>query len=368
MKNKIELFIPGRVEILGNHTDHQNGKVICSPISIGNSVIAERNASDFTMIESKNYGTIKINNKTFDIVNDTMPENSKKMAIGILKELQKENYIVTGTHIKIISNLPSGIGLGSSASFCLSIICSLNILYNFNIEKIELAKICQRVENNYLNKQSGLMDQIACLSNSLIKIDFKNPNNPKITKINFDFNKYGYNIFIINTESRHDDLKEEYSSIKNEMQEVAQYFYKNSLREVSKKELLKNINDIRNKISDRAWLRSYHYINENDRVDIFEKETKKKNPDIKKILNLINDSGNSSQFFLQNYYSTKNNDKSLVITDAFVKEKLKKDYAIKVCGGGFGGSCLLITNKKINLKTSYFNNKIVLFQLNLYLY
>jgi len=98
------------------------------------------------------------------------------------------------------------------------------------------------------------------------------------------------------------------------------------------------------------------------------KETKKKNPDIKKILNLINDSGNSSQFFLQNYYSTKNNDKSLVITDAFVKEKLKKDYAIKVCGGGFGGSCLLITNKKINLKTSYFNNKIVLFQLNLYLY
>jgi len=46
-----------------------------------------------------------------------------------------------------------------------------------------LAKICQRVENNYLNKQSGLMDQIACLSNSLIKIDFKNPNNPKIKKI-----------------------------------------------------------------------------------------------------------------------------------------------------------------------------------------
>lgn len=224
--NKVKLFIPGRIEIIGNHTDHQNGKVICSSINLGNTIKAKKIDQPLIIIQSKNYGAIKIDYDTLEIKNNTMPINSVRMIIGILTELKSRNYLVKGAIIKIDSNLPVGVGLGSSAAFCLSIVCSLNNLFNFKITKLERAKICQIVENKYIGKDSGLMDQIACLSKGLIKIDFKKPDEPIITNLNIDLKKFNYSISIINSEISHDKFSLEYSEIKNEMQEVAKYFEK----------------------------------------------------------------------------------------------------------------------------------------------
>lgn len=339
--NKVELFVPGRIEILGNHTDHQNGKVICSPITLGNKVKAEANGTDFIVIESADYGIIKINIKTLQLIENNMPKNSEKMVIGILKELLERKYCIDGATIKIESTLPVGIGLGSSAAFCLSIVCSLDSLFDFKIDKLEKAKLCQSVENKYIGKESGLMDQIACLSDGPIKIDFKELDKPIITELNINFDKYGYNICIIKSENSHDNFSSEYSEIKNEMQKVARYFSKNNLREIKKSELLENITLIRKSISDRAFLRSYHYFTENDRVDSFEKELSKTPNNIDKLLAIINESGNSSQTILQNYYSLNSGDRSLNIINIILKELRICLYGVKVCGGGFGGSCIL---------------------------
>lgn len=362
--NKVELFVPGRIEILGNHTDHQNGKVICSPITLGNKVKAEANNTDFIVIESADYGIIKINIKTLQLIENNMPNNSKKMVVGILKELLERKYCIDGATIKIESTLPVGIGLGSSAAFCLSIVCSLDSLFGLKIDKLEKAKLCQSVENKYIDKESGLMDQIACLSDGPIKIDFKELDKPIITELNINFYKYGYSMYIIKSGSSHDSFSSEYSEIKNEMQEVAMYLGKNNLRKINKGELFKNIKSIRQNISDRAFLRSYHYFTENYRVDLFEKELNNSSININSLLNLINDSGYSSAMFLENYYSLYNSDRSLVIIDIALKELLSENYALKVCGGGFGGSYLLIVNSKnSNFIKKCFRNNIILFDL-----
>lgn len=116
------------------------------------------------------------------------------------------------------------------------------------------------------------------------------------------------------------------------------------MREVKKSELIDNIASIRKSVSDRALLRSYHYFTENDRVDLFEKTINTNTNNICKLLSIINESGNSSQTILQNHYSLNSDDRSLDIIEITLKELKMNSYAVKVCGGGFGGGCILFAS------------------------
>lgn len=340
-KNNVKFIIPGRIEILGNHTDHQNGKVICSPINLNSQVNASVTENNFISITSKNYGKIVIENN-YSIIENSFSMMSTKIIIGILKEL---NLVIInkGISIYINSNIPSGSGLGSSASFSLSIIKAINELYNKGLSNLEMAKLSQKIENKYLNKNSGLMDQIACLSTGLIKIDFKNLEKPEVEKINFNFSDFGYSIYIMDTGEKHEKLIDDYKQISEEMKLVANYFHKRNLREVPYERFKDEINSISKNLPDRAVLRAYHYFMENKRVIKF-MELVKENNSIETILGLINESGISSSRFLQNYYTIKSQDRGLDIATMKMKLLFNDKYlATKVCGGGFGGTLLVIT-------------------------
>lgn len=339
MKTHIKFIIPGRIEILGNHTDHQNGKVICSSINLKAQVSASLLEKNVISIISENYGKILIEDN-YKIIENSFSTMSTKIIMGILKELNLVR-IEQGISIYINSNIPSGVGLGSSAVFSLSIIKSFNELYNIGLSDLDMAKISQKIENKYLDKGSGLMDQIACLNDGMIKIDFKNIEKPIIEKINFDFFKFGYMGYIINTNEKHDDLINDYKQISNEMKLVAKYFNKKNLREVSYNDFVKNIDIISKILPNRAVLRAYHYFMENERVDKFMKLISKSD-NIEEILKLINESGKSSSQFLQNYYSTTLHDRGLDIATMKMKILFNDNLATKVCGGGFGGILLVI--------------------------
>lgn len=364
MKSNVKVFIPGRVEIIGNHTDHQRGKVISAPINLGTQVIAKKNDSDILYLESKGHGYIRVKTSKLKIVENTLSKNSTKMIIGILQELKNMHYNVSGANLYIKSTLPTGIGLGSSASFCLAIIESLNRLNNYRIKKLDLANICQRIEHIYINKDSGLMDQITCLSSNPVFIDFKNKDHPLIESINLKLNESKHCICIINCNSKHDDFIKDYNEIKMEMEQVAKYFSKDSLREITLNDILEHVNEIRKNVSDRAWLRSFHYIKENNRADTVYKITKKSNYDVEEVLKKIKESNESSKNSLQNYVSPTSNDMSLTIQSNIINDFLCDSAVIKICGGGFGGALLVIASKsQIDMLSSKFNDNLIKIEL-----
>ena len=331
---------PGRTEISGNHTDHNHGKVIAASIDLDSIAVASINTRNEVVLYSKGYDKPFIVN--LDDLDPVEKEEGTTAALirGVANGFLKHHYIAGGFDACISSDVMIGSGLSSSASVEVLIGTIFNNLYNDDgATSEEIAIIGQYAENNFFGKPCGLMDQVACATGGIVTIDFYNPKKPVIEKIDFDFSATGYNLLVVDTGGTHADLTEDYSSIPNEMKQVAKYFDKDFCRDLDLDSLLKNMKDIREKMSDRSILRAIHFINENERVEQQTKALKENN--FEKFLNLVNESGNSSFKYLQNIYSTKNVENqgitlALALSDIFIRQNGKG--ASRVHGGGFAGT------------------------------
>ena len=241
-----------------------------------------------------------------------------------------------------------------------------NHLYNKGkILPGEIAKIGQYAENEFFKKPCGLMDQVACAVGGIVSIDFKDKNKPRISRIDFDFSTTDYSILVVDTGGDHADLTKDYTSIPKEMKQVAQYFNKDYCREVSPELLLKNIKNMRKKVSDRSILRAIHFVRENERVERQIEALRGNNFDL--FLKLVNESGNSSFKYLQNIYSPQSIDKqgislALALSDIFTKKYGKGAY--RVHGGGFAGTIQVflpnsLTDEYRNFMSRTFDEKAV---------
>ena len=234
----------------------------------------------------------------------------------------------------------SGSGLSSSAAFEVLVGKVIDCLFNGGkAGNEEIAKFGQIAENIYFGKACGLMDQMVSAVGGLVQIDFKYPSSPKIDEHQCDLNKLGFFLVITDTKGSHADLSEEYSAIPKEMRSVARFFGKDNLRDVDEKEFSARISRLKRdpEITDRAILRSAHFFADDARVgkeaEALDKE------DIKTFLDLVNESGRSSETLLQNLYSPaspKTQDIPLALL--LSRKVLGKEGACRVHGGGFAGT------------------------------
>lgn len=331
---------PGRTEIAGNHTDHNDGKVIAAAVNIDMISAVNKTGKNIVTIFSEGFDSPFI----VDINDLEKKENEtgkpEALIRGIAFEFRKRNYSLGGFNANITSNVLIGSGLSSSASFEILITHIFNYLFNKNsISKIEISKISQAAENKYFEKPCGLMDQLAISLGGMSAIDFKEKENPYIENIDYDFENSGYLLALIDTGGKHTDLTEEYSSITTEMKLIAEFFGFNSCRSIDSNMLYERIPELRIKFGDRAVLRAIHFLNENERVEK-QKQCLLKN-DINKFLDLVNESGNSSYKCLQNIYPSyekRNQDAALglYLCEKYIKEK--GSGACRIHGGGFGGT------------------------------
>ena len=139
------------------------------------------------------------------------------------------------------------------------------------VSAIEIAMIGQFAENVYFGKPCGLMDQMACSVGGLIHIDFKNPEEPVVSPVAVEFEKYNHSLCIVDTKGSHADLTDDYAAVPKEMKQVAEFLGQPVLRLVDEKDFYKNIAEIREKYGDRAVLRTMHLFEENKRVQKAEK-------------------------------------------------------------------------------------------------
>lgn len=337
-EREIELYsTPGRSEVCGNHTDHQNGLVLATSINLDTIAVVAKNNSDIIKVASYGYDMIVIDINNLEVIESEF-ETSKSLIRGVVKAIIDDGYNVSGFNSFITSDVLVGAGLSSSASFEVMIGTIISgIFNNMSISPEKIAKYSKFAENVYFNKPCGLMDQMACSIGGLINIDFSNENDVKIKKVNIDFEYYKYSLCIVDTKGSHVNLTTDYSDIPREMTLVANYFNKSHLCHVAKDDFYKNIPVIRKTISDRAVLRAIHFYNEQENV--MHATNALTNKDFETFLKVISKSGNSSYKYLQNIYTnTDVTEQNLSIAIALSENFLQENGVVRVHGGGFAGT------------------------------
>ena len=337
-EGEVEIYsAPGRSEISGNHTDHQHGEVLAA--SINNDAIA--------VVAKLSEPVVKIISDGYDLITIALNDLDKKeeeegttasLIRGVLHGMQQRGFTLGGFQAYITSDVLIGAGLSSSAAFETIIGTIVSGLYNdMTISAVDIAIIGQYAENVYFGKPCGLMDQMASSVGNLVHIDFKNPTEPVVEKVDCDMDKFGYSLCITDTKGSHADLTPDYAAVPAEMKQVAACFGKEVLHDVSREELLANINQLREKVNDRAVLRALHFVSENERVR--QEVNALRTDDFSTFLQTVKASGDSSFKYLQNVYTNRDVEhQNVSLALAISDDVLKTNGVSRVHGGGFAGT------------------------------
>ncbi len=327
---------PGRTEIGGNHTDHENGRVIAGSVDL-DIVAVVRRAGNRIRVQSQGYPMDDI---AIDDLTPIVSERNTSAALirGTAARFAADGYTVGGFEAYTVSNVLKGSGLSSSAAFEVLIGVILNHLYNNgSVSAVEIAQAAQYAENVFFGKPSGLMDQMASAVGNVVAIDFADPAAPVIEQIPCDLEEAGYALCIVDVGGDHADLTHEYAAVPNEMQAVAASLGGTVLRDTDKASVLAMLPALRAAHGDRAVLRALHFFDENERV--VEQAAALRAGDFARFAELVLASGRSSLSYLQNVYAPSlPRQQDMTVALALAQQVLDGCGAWRVHGGGFGGT------------------------------
>ena len=328
---------PGRTEIGGNHTDHQQGCVLAAALNL--DAIAAAAKTDEPTISIQSVG------HKLDIVDlrclvpiEAECGHAAALIRGMCARLTILGYRVGGFNAHTTSQVLGGSGMSSSAAFEVLVGTIISHLYNDGgIDPVVIAQCGQYAENVYFGKPSGLMDQMACSVGGFVGIDFYEKETPKIEPVDFDFAATGHHLCIVDTGGSHADLTDEYAAIMQEMRAVAAFFGQEVLSRVTREQIIGEAAALRAALGDRAVLRALHFTADTRRA-VLEKEALGRG-DFDGFLRLIRQSGKSSFMYLQNVYAIGSPREQGLSLALLLSDTVLGDCgAYRVHGGGFAGT------------------------------
>lgn len=334
----VELFsAPGRTEVCGNHTDHQQGRVMAASVNLDVIAVAAKNDSNIIRIQSQGYPMDEICLSDLN-AKDSEKNQAAALIRGVAARFAELGMTIGGFDAYTTSNVLKGSGLSSSAAFEVLVGVILNGLWAEEKASATLiAQIGQYAENVYFGKPSGLLDQMASSVGGFVAMDFADPSAPIVEKVNVDFSVSGYKLCIVDTGGNHADLTGDYAAAPAEMRSVAAVFGKDVLRQVEPDDFYANLSKVRAHCTDRAILRAFHFFGDDARVALQRQALEQ--GDYPAFLELIVESGRSSYMYLQNVYTCKNPDEQgLSLALAMSERLLNGKGAWRVHGGGFAGT------------------------------
>ena len=337
-------FSPGRVNLIGEHTDYNGGNVFPCALSFGTyGAIALRDDKTVRMY-SENFKDLGI--ITFDI-DDLKNEEKHDWANypkGVISVLLNHGYDVKqGFDMVVFGNIPNGAGLSSSASLELLMGVMVDKIFNFNIDRVELVKYCQEAENKFIGVNCGIMDQFAIgmgKEDSAILLD--------CNTLDYSYSKVDLKdevIIIANTNKRRGLADSKYNERRSEcetaLSELQIKLNINSLGELTEEEFENNKYLIKNDIRAK---RAKHAVYENQRTLKAVKALQ--NNDIETFGKLMNDSHTS----LRDDYEVTGKELDALVDLAW---KHEATVGARMTGAGFGGCTVSIVKK--DMKEDFIN-------------
>src|ERR1700688_4108991 len=255
MPSTVTTFAPARVEILGNHTDYKLGLVLSAAIHLGVKIEAARLSSSILEISSQTNGrSVSIELSSLRHLSEDAWAN---YPIGVIKILAESGFQLGGIRLTISSDLPLGAGLSSSAALEVATAMAAKALFDLQIEKMQLAQLCQKAENEFVGVQSGLLDQASSVfgkNRKLILLDFLKTT---VETVSLPANA---SLLLLNSGVPHELTGGEYNERRNQCLLAAKLMGVASFREASLA-LVENSH-----LEDVTRRRALHVIGESDRV------------------------------------------------------------------------------------------------------
>ena len=348
MDEEYRFSAPGRVEIGGNHTDHQHGRVLAAAINLESKAIVRRNCEGKIRVISEVYEPVEID--VWDLgVHEEEKNTTAALIRGAAAAFTECGCKLGGLDAKVSSAVLPGSGLSSSAAFEVLIGRILNgLFFEDKLTPVQIAQIGQYAENVYFGKPCGLMDQTASSVGGLVYIDFRDPAHPVVENVEYDFDGCGYTLCIIDSGADHAGLTENYAAIPGELHKVCRVFGREYLRDVDESEFYARLPEVRKVAGDRGALRAMHIFDDSRRVA--EQVAALRNNDFDRFLKLVNDSGDSSWKYLQNVIPSGSSEhQEMAFAIALCKKLLNGRGAVRVHGEGFAGTVLaFVPNDKFD--------------------
>lgn len=337
--NQPQLLVraPGRVNLIGEHTDYNEGFVFPAAIDREMMLAASMKDSDQVQVFSLDYGEFD----SFDLNNlshsETHPWSNYLRAV--LDILQKAGHKLRGFDAVLSGNVPQGAGLSSSAAFEVAVATMCNTFFNLGISKKDIALLSQKAENQFIGVQCGIMDQfISALGDedSALMIDCKTLD---FKVVPLKLSHQGYSIVITNSGVRRGLVDSEYNARRQECSEGVRALsgltgrVMNSLRDVS----IANLEEHGDALPDKVRRRSRHVVTENQRVLDAVKALEA--GDIKQFGKLMNESHESMRDDFE--ISCAEINRLVELSQAF-----EGVAGARLTGAGFGGCTVAIVENK----------------------
>ena len=253
----ISYSAPGRVNLIGEHTDYNLGYAM--PIALPQRTVVTFSPDDSAAVTACS----EIEDDPVRIALGTKPGEVPGWAgyvAGVIWALRQAGYKVPGGEMTITSDVPVGAGLSSSAALECAVLGALDQAGNLQIGRTEQARIAQRAENEYVGAPTGLLDQLASLygePGKAVLIDFLDTS---VRPVDFDPDASGVVLLLINSQSRHRNTGGDYAARRSSCERAAAELGVTSLREVHDVAALAGVSD------PTDVRRARHVLTENQRV------------------------------------------------------------------------------------------------------
>ena len=253
---------PGRINLIGEHTDYNGGFVFPGAIDKGIYAIIRLNGTDTVNGYSIDYDA----KWSFSIDENDQPKKHGSQYIhGVCREIQKRGYKIGGFDTVFAGDVPLGAGMSSSAALESTFAFALNDLFNLGIDKFELARIGQATEHNYCGVKCGIMDQFASVFGK--KGHLMRLNCATMEFEYFPFNPKGYKVVLLDTRVKHELASSAYNKRRESCENACAHIAaKHPEVKFLSDATMNMLNEVKNEISAEDYMRAEYVIGEKQRV------------------------------------------------------------------------------------------------------
>lgn len=332
-KEKLYFFAPGRVNLIGEHTDYNGGHVFPCALSFGTHCVFCKRDDKKIHLHSLNFPEKGIIETDLDNISYSKEQDWANYPLGVIKTLQNHGYNINqGFELMFWGDIPNGAGLSSSASIELATAVAMNEVFSLCIPQVELVKFCQEAENKFVGMNCGIMDQFAIgmgKEGHAILLD--------CNTLDYEYaplDLKGLSIVIMNTNKRRELADSKYNERRGECERALQALQTRlnikSLGELSSAEFEANKHLIENPVEQK---RAKHAVYENERT--LQAVQKLKEGDVETFGKLMNASHKS----LQEDYEVTGKELDALVEAAWAQKGV---LGARMTGAGFGGCAIAL--------------------------